>query len=146
MKKHSKLYLIDKWLHFDILDASGKALRRKPAGGVEAAASVPRGRFHDDNLLTDVWQAVLNAHNIATPSNGGQAAATRNWDAKGTPALTQKAKKMNPAQNRPVPTPEDANFILYEFVNHYFPNGGKFESITEVDMMGGPGHTERFRE
>ncbi|KAI7473171.1 hypothetical protein KC367_g7946 [Hortaea werneckii] len=53
---------------------------------------------------------------------------------------------MNPAQNRPVPAPEDANFILYEFVNHHFPNGGKFESITEVDMIGGPGHIERFRE
>ncbi|KAI7187773.1 hypothetical protein KC316_g11648 [Hortaea werneckii] len=138
-------------LHFtpeglDILDASGKALRRKLAGGVESTASVPRGRFHDDPLLTELWQAVLNAHSIATPSNDDQAAVTRNWGAKGIPALTQKARKINPAQNLPVPAPEDANFILYEFVNHYFPNGGKFESITEMDMIGGPGHIERFRE
>ncbi|KAI7465908.1 hypothetical protein KC351_g14751 [Hortaea werneckii] len=89
--------------------------------------------------------AVLNAHNIATPSDDDQAAATRNWGAHGIAALTQKAKKMNPAQNRPVPAPGDANFILYGFVTHHFPNGGKFESITEVDMIGGPSHIERFR-
>lgn len=147
MKNHSKLCLIDKWLLFDILDASGKALRRKLAGGVESAASVPRGRFHDDPLLTELWQAVLNAHNTATPCDDDQAAATKkNWGAKGIPTFTQKAKKMNPAQNQPVRAPEGAKFILYGFVNNFFPNGGKFESITEVDMIGEPGHIEHFRE
>ena len=82
-------------LHFtaegiDILDATGNAFRKILAGGQRSRATIPRTRFRDDTDLTDLWRAVLTAHNIDLPEDEDASAPATDWGEIGVAALTQK--------------------------------------------------------
>lgn len=94
-----------------------------------------------------MWRAVLHAHNIKLPAHELLALNNdKDWGPPGVDCLSQKAQKISPIQNRPVPDHGDANYLLYKFLETVFPQGGLFESISDLDIPGAPGHVNQFVE
>jgi hypothetical protein len=142
-------------LHFtqdglDIIDAFGNPFRAIGRNGQPISATIPRAQFGDKPDLLSLWRAVLKAENITIPEEDDDdesAALTFDWGPKGVPALTQKSKSMQPRQNRPVPDPADANYILYKFLDEPdFRNGGVFDPTDAADKIGSPEHVKRLVE
>lgn len=141
-------------LHFtqdglDILDAFGNPLRAIGRSGQPIDATIPRVQFGDKPDLYRLWRAVLEAENIGIPAeeDDGDDALRFDWGPAGVAALSQKAKTMSPQQNRPIPHPADANYLLYKFLDEPdFRNGGVFESLSPIDKVGAPDHVKRFVE
>lgn len=127
----------------DILDAHGNAFRRT-VSGIKVEATIPRGRFRNEPDQKELWKAVLTAHGIPIPDDGDGGAHVREWGPKGVPAYGVKDTKKDPQHNRPVPKPEDANFIIYEFLNEYFPNGGEFQTISREHISHAPDHVSEL--
>lgn len=129
----------------EILDTSGEALRLVDRLGQSVPATIPRIQFADKPDLIDLWHEVLQAEGIDVPVDADEPVI--DWGQKGVPALTQKAQRIHPAQNRPVPDRGDANYILYKFLEEPdFRDGGAFQAAFAIDLPDSREHITRFVE
>jgi hypothetical protein len=131
----------------DILDSSGKAFRGLGKHGQPISATIPRTQFGDKPDLILLWRAVLKAEGIPIPDDEEGDDLNFDWGPMGVAALSNKIKSMQPQQNRPIPDPADANYVLYKFLDEPdFRYGGVFNTSIPADKVGVPDHMKHFVE
>lgn len=115
----------------DIVDADGTPLRPKLRDGSEAKATILSTSFMSSKageMLMKLWRDVLNHLNLAPDASEDEQDDAREWgEVKGVQRLSATAREEKPRQNRP-PRPLDANYLLDQFLNARFPNGGRFRT------------------
>ncbi|KAJ0424408.1 hypothetical protein BJY00DRAFT_299170 [Aspergillus carlsbadensis] len=101
----------------DIVDASGRALRQFELWEKEPPlATIPR------------WKAVRSELGHGIPANRiAGVPRMRN----GVGLVPSNSEIENPRQNKP-PRVYDANFLLFNFLNERFPDGGVFRTISKA--------------
>lgn len=132
-------------LGINIVDSQGNVFRTQLAGTKMSAASIPWQAFQTNEDLRSLWQEICTMNSITIPVDAVPQQATRDWGSKGVAALTDKAKKEAPFQNKP-PAEEDANHILVSFLDQRFPNGGNFQTISQSDYPKSTGDQDAFAE
>lgn len=122
----------------DILDASGNPLRR-----YNTEATIPRSslRPKSDKRIQQLWEAVRSelGHEIehSTPFRSSLTLMRQ-----GVGPLPSNAVEEDPKQNRP-PNIEDANYLIYHFLNERFSQSGIFRTISRERV---PDSTEDLQE
>ncbi|GAD94224.1 predicted protein [Paecilomyces variotii No. 5] len=111
----------------DVVDANGRPIRpRNPWQRSSQLASFPRSTFasKDGQMLQELWEAVRLELGHEIPKDRIPPAPTKR---KGIGLLPSNSRTERPEQNRP-PRPDDANYLLYKFLNERFPEGGVFRT------------------
>ncbi|BCS24477.1 uncharacterized protein APUU_40921A [Aspergillus puulaauensis] len=115
----------------DIVDASGFALRPcEPWEKEPSKATLPRWGFKSKNgqLLQELWGAVRSELGLSIPPDRIRGLPPR---INGVGLVPSNSATETPQQNKP-PRVQDANFLLYNFLNERFPSGGVFRTISRA--------------
>lgn len=115
----------------DIVDASGVPLRPYELWEeISSPATVARWAFKSKNgqLLQELWEAVRSELGYELPEDRVKGAPPRR---NGLGLVPSNSGIETPKQNRP-PHLKDANFLLYQFLNERFPEGGVFRTASRV--------------
>lgn len=122
----------------DIVDASGNPLRSLSVwDGGASKASIPKTSFLSrppGQLLVDLWMAVRQeCGHILDEKEAIQ--GRREWGVKGQKILSTKATKEQISQQNCPPLVNDANFLLFTFLNERFPDGGIFRTASKEKIL-----------
>lgn len=115
----------------DIVDANGVALRPcEPWEKEPPKATLPRWAFKSKNgqLLQELWESVRSELRLSIPSDRIRGLPPR---INGVGLVPSNSATETPRQNKP-PRVQDANFLLYNFLNERFPSGGVFRTISRA--------------
>lgn len=134
---------------FDIVDASGSPLRSLSVWDRGASkASIPRTSFLSrppGQLLVDLWVAVRQeCGHVIDEKEAIQ--GKREWGVKGQKILSLKATKEQIAQQNCPPLVNDANFLLFTFLNERFPDGGIFRTASKEKILDSTEDLQAFVE
>jgi len=115
----------------DIVDGSGRPLRSSSVWDLSMSkASIPKTSFlgrPPGQLLLDLWETVCQGRG----DDGAEeqfVEESREWGSKGQKMLMRFATKTQISQQNIPPLENDANYLLKEFLDERFPNGGIFRT------------------
>lgn len=115
----------------DIVDGSGRPLRSSSVWDLSMSkASIPKSSFlgrPPGQLLLDLWENVCQGRG----DDGAEeqfVKESREWGSKGQKMLMRSATETQISQQNIPPLENDANYLLKEFLDERFPNGGIFRT------------------
>ncbi|KAG9518396.1 hypothetical protein KCU93_g8414, partial [Aureobasidium melanogenum] len=128
----------------DVVDGAGNVYRR-PRDSGSSGCTIPKNEILPNESLRMLWLAVLEAHAIDPDihDDNHDMEETRVWGKKGISHIPARAKNQTPRQSSP-PEPNDSNYLLFNFLQEYFPTGGEWHLTTKAKEPLSQSHCEAF--